>query len=365
MHFQCQKQYFWVLLAILSISALAHAASFNHSYQKFTITDQLNTPISKNRLSSKASSLTSTQFNLDFSADIQQNPQAMNAFQTAANIWSSLLADPVTINIDLNYKPLSQGTLGTAYSTQLRGGYNVVRDLVSNNAGETNNSMEQQLLPNLPTSSQFGAYLPESFALNGMMSITQANYLALGGQRITSSDGSITFSSSYNWDFDPTDGITAGHYDFVGVAIHEIGHILGFISEVDYVDLVLDLDTTSEYIEPSVLDLFRFSTADLDSDFNFTNTPRNLVPGLSASMFFGDSSALMSTGSRTGDGYQASHFKDNLGIGIMDPTFASGQTGIITENDLMAFDLIGWQIIPEPATIFIFALGSLIIRQKK
>ena len=69
-----------------------------------------------------------------------------------------------------------------------------------------------------------------------------------------------------------------------------------------------------------------------------------------------------STGSNTafGDGRQASHWKDNLGLGVMDPTAATGELLVITQNDLTAFDAIGWNLasaVPEPSTYALFALG--------
>ena len=53
--------------------------------------------------------------------------------------------------------------------------------------------------------------------------------------------------------------------------------------------------------------------------------------------------ATYSTGTIFGDGYQASHWKDDLGIGIMDPTAAPpGEIMIVTDLDIMAWDVIGW-----------------------
>lgn len=62
--------------------------------------------------------------------------------------------------------------------------------------------------------------------------------------------------------------------------------------------------------------------------------------------------ALFADGINYGDGRQAIHWKDDLGIGIMDPTVACGETLNISATDLSAFDVLGCTVvpIPEPAT---------------
>ena len=107
----------------------------------------------------------------------------------------------------------------------------------------------------------------------------------------------------------------------------------------------------------SSLDLFRYSadsTAQNVIDWTASTTDKyfSLDRGLTAIASF-------STGRNFGDGQQASHWKDNLGIGIMDPTAARGELLAISANDLLAFDVIGWNVaaIPEPSTYAMMALG--------
>lgn len=73
-------------------------------------------------------------------------------------------------------------------------------------------------------------------------------------------DAKITFNSDFTWDFDPSDGINSGAIDFVGVAIHEIGHALGFISGVDVLDINAGAANANDFQYVSPLDLYRFST---------------------------------------------------------------------------------------------------------
>jgi hypothetical protein len=47
-----------------------------------------------------------------------------------------------------------------------------------------------------------------------------------------------------------------------------------------------------------------------------------------------------------GDGYQASHWKDDLGLGIMDPTAAPGERLSISALDIEAMDVVGWNLGP-------------------
>ena len=83
----------------------------------------------------------------------------------------------------------------------------------------------------------------------------------------------------------------------------------------------------------SVLDLFRYSNASLAAGAGFFDYSTG--PGAFFSIDGGITSlAPYETGSFNGSGRQASHWTDNMGLGIMDPTFAAGQTGVITPLDV-------------------------------
>jgi hypothetical protein len=296
-----------------------------------------------------------TGFNVTYDEGVPA--EMRTAFDAAAANWSALLRDAVTVKVTVGYEALSPGVLGQASYWIAYGDFDAVRNLVAG-GGEPGDSREAALLPNLPTASQFSVTLPTGFAFAGTAYLTTANWKALGGD-YSGADGDITFSSNFLWDLDPADGVTAGRYDFQGVAMHELGHILGFVSGVDMVDAVLESGETDSDVWVSALDLFRFRTSDLEgSGFDFTTSARYMVPGDSHSFYHGDGSVLLSTGYYNGDGRQASHWKDNLGLGIMDPTAATGEKLAVGANDLMALDLIGWDVIPEPATLALVAVGS-------
>ncbi|MCC5025492.1 MAG: NF038122 family metalloprotease [Candidatus Synoicihabitans palmerolidicus] len=178
--------------------------------------------------------------------------------------------------------------------------------------------------------------------------VTQTQLRALGSSdTYDNPDASITFSSDFSFDFDRSDGITASQYDFVGVAAHEIGHALGFTSVVDTIDANSANPLDAANVAPTGLDLFRFSA----------EGQRDISAGIDAFLSIDNgltSIGGLSTGVVTGNGRQASHWLDNLGIGIMDPTLATGELAVISLQDLQALDVIGWSVgqfsaVPEPA----------------
>jgi hypothetical protein len=298
------------------------------------------------------------------------NAPALAAFNRAAAQWATRISNPITVTINADLAPLGAGIIGSTGSVVLQGSYTTVRNaMVASSLTES----DDVIVAFLPTSAQFTAALPAGKSLDGNILLSKANAKALGftgldSTPFTPSDASMTFSTNFNFDYDNSNGVTAGQMDFETVAVHEIGHALGFFSTVDEVDQATVTDLT---FAPTTLDLFRFNIANSPTTAaGFTTLPRDLTPGVNDVSDFvlptiglSGTEFRMSTGVTNGDGRQASHWKaDELTsgnyIGMMDPTLSFGVVQQLTEADFRALDLIGYNIapVPEPS---VYALGAV------
>ena len=339
---------------------------------------------------------TPIQFNLINVGGVTPGTGAYYGFHAAAAYWSSVLttSTPVTININVGFAPLGPNILGSTGSTFTSKAVQSIETRL-HNAGST--ALDQSaVLPSLsPGQLGVGAldvmtpgytgtfadgspygidnstkvYDTDGSYNNSVIGLTTANAKALGYTFAPGTiDANITFSSQFKFDFNPRDGITAGSYDFLAVAIHEMGHALGFVSGVDDYDYLgtggplanVDLGGFVGQDYPAnddwfgeTLDLFRYSAPGVLDWTTNTASYFSLDGGVTPFQ-----NGLFSTGTYNGDGWQASHWKapqvvdpatGNLvfscrqpKLGILNPYICGGRNGIVTGLDLASYDAIGY-----------------------
>jgi hypothetical protein len=275
-------------------------------------------------------------------------PEAKATFIRAAAAWEAIIKSPITIILDVDYGPNRFGTpfpaevLGSTQSQSLRdtAGYTRIRSKLISYASSDQERAVDNALP--------GSSLPTDFGTTQSVTAPSALWRALGeiaavanpaSETDYGSPPSIGFNSAYSYDFDPSNGVEAGKMDFEAVCIHEIGHALGFTSLAG---------SQSGGANASILDFFRFAPGVTMG--TFPTTQRSLSAGGQPVFYAGDTALQLSTGSSSagGDGRQTSHWKDdvliNQHIGIMDPTLPTSQRFVITQNDLVALDAMGYQL---------------------
>jgi hypothetical protein len=299
----------------------------------------------------------------------------MEAFNTAANRWSAVLTDNITVNVQIGFAALGNTTIGQTIHDYREYSY---ADTVTALTGRRVSADDYSSVAALSSAASFnrlinrttdhpngaGSAIPYLHTTD-RVGMTTANAKVLGLLGATSSlDAAIRFNSDFAFDFNPTDGVSAGYYDFVGAATHELGHALGFISGLDDLDRLPGLLPGADFTS-SLLDLFRFSMESLSfglgvSDFTADARQKffSVDGGLTALVPF-------ATGITFGDGYQAGHWNDAVGNGLMSPTLNTGELLTITGNDLRALDVLGYTVlIPEPASGTLLLLGGvLLLRQ--
>jgi hypothetical protein len=290
-------------------------------------------------------------------------------FRIAAKYWESIITNSGTVRIDVGYKALPTGVLGSTGPTAL--GILNISSYYGALAATGTSALDAQAVANLSPLSSTGSVTmvvpdflagtvppsgientagrlaPDGTPLSQRVALTSANVKAFtGSNNIATADSTIQFSTNFNFDFNPSDGITAGSYDFIGVAIHEIGHALGFISGADdfnYSQGNSGYNPNSDWWAYG-LDMFRYAKTSF-------GTTLNIKPG-DAAYFSLDGGAtaygggFFSTGEDFGDGWQASHWKapgtcTGL-LGMMNPYLCNGRQTIVTGLDIAGFDAIGW-----------------------
>jgi hypothetical protein len=287
-------------------------------------------------------------------SQLRASPAAIEAFKRAAARWEAQIQTPLTIVIDVDFgatlfgKPFDSDVVATSDAQMLGGNslYPAVRaDLIAGPYSPGRMSFYGSL-PTRAVPTDLGESTGLLASSATLRALDLIGPIANPDEELSDfgPPPAIGFNSAYKFDFDAGDGLDSEQLDFEAMALHGLGHVLGLVSSVGQ----QEMDPSIE-LEPSIWDLFRLRPDSINSAF--ATTQRILSSGGEHSFYAGGAKRALSTGrpdGASGDGRQASHFQDdNLTaqyLGVMDPTISPGERQLITDNDLIVLEAIGYRV---------------------
>ena len=312
----------------------------------------------------------------NFSFQPGMSLQQMVGFEIAGRVWGQYLTDNATVNIHVGMVNLGSGILGGAIPAFKTG--QSLSGFKSTLASDITSADDRTVVNNIGSSGLFstefnlrgtflGLNLKKDIPIVGSsLSLTTANAKALGSGASSNLDGCIVLSSQvsatsgqavpWNTNYAST-AVPTNTIDLVSTAIHEIGHVLGFVSSVDrpwkvapvddILTLVPFLISAQERANKSTpLDFFRTNS----STFRKSNLSEGSDPylDLDPTSIGSNKVGSFATGVNTaygGSGSQASHWRGDSGSsGMMNATLRTGVRSKVESIDLRAFDTIGWNL---------------------
>jgi hypothetical protein len=298
---------------------------------------------------------TGLQVTLRATQQLEGFPDAKAAYLRAAATWEGIIQTPISIVIDVDFGPTRFGTpfppnvLGST-DPQIVSGSTVYPSLRSALINSAVNAQETSLYGSLPA-----ATVPTDLGSTAEIHCPTATFRALGllnavadptgEQSQLGNPPSTGFNSAFQFDFSPSSNpIDPNKFDFNVVATHEIGHALGFTSEIGVEEL-----RPSSPLAVSVWDLYRFRPGVGPSAF--TTGQRIESSGGTQVYYAGGPELGLATGridGSGGDGRQGSHWKSvaqtGTLVGIMDPAVPPGVRRSLSNNDLAAIHSFGYSV---------------------
>ena len=343
---------------------------------------------------------------IDFTFAPGMTDEQMLGFEIAGAIWSQYFDDQIQINIYVEtVETLSEEVAGGSLPGMFEKDIDKVREYLGNDATSDYDDTAVDTLTGLGKKFDVAVGNNVLEDINDI-SFTRATGKAMGIIRPYDDalDGYIAMNNNISWSYNyDSDEIASGAVDYLSVAMHEVGHILGVVSAIDnpgflfqtqealtdsIKDIVHDFEDQLEsalgmdkkeienYIQTlkmsELQDFFKEvqEITDLDqqdlqkyahslkkSEENITMmdlyrySEASVAQGLSE-LGFGVDAFFSIDGGQTaianfsnGEEYQASHWQqqDNP-LGIMDPGIVTGMRRDISELDLQLLDVMGFDL---------------------
>lgn len=280
------------------------------------------------------------------------------AFNTVASQFDASFSTPVTVKIGVSWGKVHGASLAAgdiaASQSALTGPFTYANIVSAFKADAAANPLDPDIVSaaaNLPKTSPAGS-------LSYELPYAEAQALGFLPASINPASGYVGFSAATKWDFSPAGGITAGTYDFEGLAAHEISEVLGRITGLN----------SSKPTYATMFDTLRYSAAHTSSfsysssayfsvDGGVTNRGRfNLSGGGDRSDLAavkGDAqNAFLSTGTLYGLSAGDLAALDVLGWGTWSPANGGGMIGSLPASAISA-----GMAVPEPSAWMVMLLG--------
>jgi len=247
-----------------------------------------------------------------------------SAFNLVARDYATSFSNPATVYVNVSWGSVAgQALPSTAVGASVDSLYGyfsygqVRNDLAGFSAANPSDTALATAMKSMSTTAPAG---PSRWVIPS----AEAKALGLISPTKTGADGSIGFAGSTSgYDFNPTDGVTAGTYDFEAVAAHELAEVLGRISGID--------SATPAWRTP--FDLYRYTRAGSVS-YGYNDTAYfSIDGGVTDLRDFNNSSV----GGDRGDWLSTPAFFD-----VSNAFIATGRSYALTAVDLTALDVLGW-----------------------
>lgn len=256
--------------------------------------------------------------NVIYDASVNNAPAGFKAAIAAVvQYFESQFTDKVTINIDVGYGEvggytLGAGALGESLTYLSSYSYSQVKNALTADAKTADDTTAV-------------ASLPSSSPVSGTYWVSTAEAKAIGLLGPSSNiDGYVGFAAGNYFDYDNSNGVTAGQYDFFGVVAHEISEVMGRALLVGG-----KIGSTPNGYYP--LDLFHYAANGV-RDFSGT------TPGY----FSINNGATNLDSFNTNPGGDFGDWASSAGNDSFLAFSPSGVVDAISQTDLRVLDVIGW-----------------------